>query len=150
MIRPSMPFVVLFALAFSWPIVSVVVRAAAPVQLTVQVIHASNKGHSVDPSLAKIRSQLTSLKYTNYQLLETRPFATTIGAKHQMPLAGGRALELYPYGVSAGSLELLVTITDGAKQVLNTTFRLSNGGTLIVGGPSYGDGVVILAISGSF
>ncbi|MEO5656946.1 MAG: hypothetical protein ABIO65_10110 [Nitrospiria bacterium] len=134
--------VVLLGAAAAW--------GQSAVNLNVQVIHASNTGKAVDPALAKIRSQLSSFKYTNYALLETRPFTTAIGAKHAMPLPGGKILDLYPYGVSGGSLELLVTITDGAKRVLDTTFRLSNGGTILVGGPTHADGVLIVAISGSF
>jgi hypothetical protein len=104
----------------------------------------------VDPALAKIRSQLSSLSYTNYRLLETRPLSTTVGAKHTMPLPGGRTLDLYPYGLSGGSLELLVTITDGSKRILDTTFRLPNNGTIVVGGPAHADGVLIVALSGTF
>ena len=125
-------------------------RSQSPVSLTVQVIHASNAGTSVDPALAKIRAQLGSMKYSNYTLLETRPFGTALGAKHAMPLPGGRTLDLYPFGLSGGSLELLVTITDGSRRLLDTTFRLSNNGTILVGGPAHGDGVLLVAISGSF
>jgi hypothetical protein len=122
----------------------------SPVSLTVQVVHASNTGKRVDPALAKIRAQLGAFTYSNYTLLDTRPFATALGAKHAMPLPGGKTLDLYPYGLSGGSLELLVTITDGAKRILDTTFRLANGGTILVGGPTHADGVLIIAISGSF
>lgn len=125
-------------------------RSQSSVNLTVQVIHASNAGTSVDPALAKIRAQLGSMKYSSYKLLETRPFSTALGAKHAMPLPGGRTLDLYPFGLSGGSLELLVTITDGSKRLLDTTFRLSNNGTILVGGPAYNDGVLLVAISGSF
>jgi len=130
--------------------VSAPARSQSSVSLTVQVIHASNAGTSVDPALAKIRAQLGSMKYSSYKLLETRPFSTTLGAKHAMPLPGGRTLDLYPFGLSGGSLELLVTITDGSKRLLDTTFRLSNNGTILVGGPAHGDGVLLVAISGSF
>ncbi len=129
---------------------SVPARSQSPVSLTVQVIHASNAGTSVDPALAKIRAQLGSMKYSSYTLLETRPFSTALGAKHAMPLPGGRTLDLYPFGLSGGSLELLVTITDGSKRLLDTTVRLSNNGTILVGGPAHGDGVLLVAISSSF
>lgn len=146
MTRPAVVALLLFAaLAVSAP-----VRSQSSVSLTVQVIHASNAGTSVDPALAKIRAQLGSMKYSSYTLLETRPFSAALGARHAMSLPGGRTLDLYPYGVSGGSLELLVTINDGAKRLLDTTFRLSNNGTILVGGPAYGDGVLLVAISGSF
>lgn len=146
MTRPA--FVALLLLAAIT--VSAPARSQSSVSLTVQVIHASNAGTSVDPALVKIRAQLGSMKYSSYQLLETRPFSTALGTKHAMPLPGGRTLDLYPYGVSGGSLELLVTITDGSKRLLDTTFRLSNHGTILVGGPAHGDGVLLVAISGSF
>lgn len=124
--------------------------AQTPIGLTVQVIHASNQGTAVDPALAKIRSQLSSLTYTNYRLLETRPLSTTLGARHAVPLPGGRTLDLYPYGLSDGRLELLVTITEGSKRILDTTVRLSNNSTIVVGGPSHAGGVLIVALSGAF
>ncbi len=124
--------------------------AQAPIRLSVQVIHASNQGSAVDPALAKIRSQLSSLSYTTYRLLETHPLVTNLGAKHAIPLPGGRILDLYPYGLSDGRLELLVTITESSKRILDTTVRLSNNGTIVVGGPSHAGGVLIVALSGSF
>jgi hypothetical protein len=124
--------------------------ADQPVKLTVQVIHASNQGTAVDPALAKIRAQLSSLKFSSYRLLETRPLSTKVGAKHAVALPGGRTMDLYPYGISGGSLEVLVTITDGAKRLLDTTVRLPNNGSIVVGGPSHGEGVLIVALSGSF
>jgi hypothetical protein len=130
--------------------VGVAPAADAPVTITVQVIQASNQGSTVDPALAKIRSQLSSLKYSSYRLLETHPVATTLGAKHTLSLPGGRTLDLYPYGISGGSLELLVTIIDGSKRMLDTTVRLPRNGTIVVGGPAHGDGVLIVALSGSF
>ena len=141
----AVAFLLLAAITVSAP-----ARSQSSVSLTVQVIHASNAGTSVDPALAKIRAQLGSMKYSNYKLLETRPFSTALGAKHAMPLPGGRTLDLYPFGLSGGSLELLVTITDGSKRLLDTTVRLSNNGTILVGGPAHGDGVLLVAISSSF
>lgn len=124
--------------------------AQTPINLTVQVIQASNQGTAVDPALAKIRSQLSSLTYTNYRLLQTHPLATRLEAKHSIPLPGGRTLDLYPYGLSDGRLELLVTITEGSKRILDTTVRLSNNSTIVVGGPSHAGGVLIVALSGAF
>ena len=144
------PAALVTALVLAAITVSAPARSQSSVSLTVQVIHASNAGTSVDPALAKIRAQLGSMKYSSYKLLETRPFSTALGAKHAMPLPGGRTLDLYPFGLSGGSLELLVTINDGSKRLLDTTFRLSNNGTILVGGPTYGDGVLLVAISGSF
>jgi hypothetical protein len=146
MTRPALVVLLLLAAIT----VSAPARSQSSVSLTVQVIHASNAGTSVDPALAKIRAQLGSMKYSSYKLLETRPFSTALGAKHAMPLPGGRTLDLYPFGLSGGSLELLVTITDGSKRLLDTTFRLSNNGTILVGGPAYNDGVLLVAISSSF
>ncbi|MFZ5877714.1 MAG: hypothetical protein ACOYXU_15115 [Nitrospirota bacterium] len=124
--------------------------ADQPVKLTVQVIQASNKGDNVDPALSKIKAQLSSLKFSNYRLLETHPLSTKVGAKHLVALPGGRTMDLYPYGVSGDSLEVLVTILEGTKRILDTTVRLHNNGTIVMGGPSHGDGVLIVALSGSF
>lgn len=126
------------------------VFAQTPISLSVQVIHASNQGTAVDPALAKIRSQLSSLTYSNYRLLDTHPLSTKLGAKHAIPLPGGRTLDLYPYGLSDGRLELLVTITEGSTRILDTTVRLSNNSTIVVGGPSHAGGVLIVALSGAF
>jgi hypothetical protein len=124
--------------------------ADEPVTLTVQVIQASNQGETVDPALAKIKAQLSSLKFSSYRLLETHPLSTKVGAKHLVALPGGRTMDLYPYGISGGSLEVLVTILEGTKRILDTTVRLQNNGTIVVGGPSHGGGVLIVALSGSF
>ncbi len=142
--------VILMVVVILTGLIGRVAAADTPLTLTVQVIHASNQGTAVDPALAKIRSQLSSLKFSSYRLLETHPLSTKVGAKHVVALPGGRTMDLYPYGISGGSLEVLVTITDGAKRLLDTTVRLPNTGTIVVGGPSHGDGVLIVALSGSF
>ena len=124
--------------------------AQTPISLTVQVIQASNQGVAVDPALARLRAQLSSLTFTNYRLLATHPLSTKLGAKHAVPLPGGRTLDLYPYGLSDGRLELMVTITEGSKRILDTTVRISNNNAIVVGGPTHAGGVLIVALSGAF
>jgi len=144
---PIRSFVILATILIANPISP---WAQSTVSLTVQVIQASRVGNTIDPSLEKIRAQLKSLNYSSYRLVATHPLSTTIGTKQAVALPGGRMLDLYPYGLSGETIELLVTITDGSRRVLDTTFRLPNRGTILVGGPAHADGVLILAISGSF
>jgi hypothetical protein len=77
--------------------------AQTPISLTVQVIHASNQGAAVDPALARLRTQLSSLTFTNYRLSRRIPFSQA-RSEARLAVARGRTLDLYPYGLSDGRL----------------------------------------------
>ena len=41
----------------------------------------------------------------------------------------------------------LQTVEEGGRVLLNTQFRIASGGTILIGGPHFGPGVLIVALS---
>ena len=69
----------------------------------------------------------------------------------------GRTLELTPTAIEKGTIQLQARIIQ-AKTVqgksiteilVNTTLRLHSGGTVVIGGPAYGSGVLVIVIYAS-
>ncbi|MBI3607773.1 MAG: hypothetical protein HY207_07385 [Nitrospirae bacterium] len=138
-----------------WPVFAFVFGANvawadAPLTLTVYVVQATHGARAIDPALAFMKRELAILSYSRYDLLEIHTATATIGRQQAIPLPGYETIKLYPYGISDGSLELLVMLIEENEKLIETTFRLAQSGTILIGGPAYHDGVLILAISDSF
>ena len=120
---------------------------ADTVRLGIEVIYASNEGQQIDPSLARVKRQLQSFRYSSYRRLDSHELVRSIGQQGTVPLPGGRTLLLAPQGLSGGSVVLLASIQESGRVLLNTELKLASGGTILVGGPVYQAGVLILAIT---
>lgn len=139
--------------------------AAPTVTLQAQVFLASNQpGAAPDPSLAGLIAQLrTALPYSSFQLLGTPSGRTGLGQSWSAELPGGelprgRTLELMPTAIERGTIQLQARIVQrrvvqgkGVSETLvNTTLRLQSGGPpVVIGGPGYGAGVLVIVIAAS-
>lgn len=80
-----------------------------------------------------------------------QPFQRVPALKEKAP---GRALtyrgfEVVPVGRLGDQVEMRVRMEEDGRRLLNTHFRIANGGTVLVGGPPYGSGVLIIAVTAS-
>lgn len=138
--------------------------AAPIVALQAHVFLASNQaGAAPDPRLAGLIAQLRkALPYSSFQLLAVPSGRAGIGQSWRAELPGaavpgGRALELMPTSVDGGAIQLQARIVqmkiEQGKSVgeilVNTTLRLQSGGTVVIGGPTYQHGVLVIVISAS-
>ena len=129
--------------------------AAAPmVSLQAQVFLASNQPRvATDPRLASLIAELRkALPYSVFQLLGTPSGRTALGTAWRAELPGGdapgaRTLELTPTAIDRGTIQLQARIIQGKIVLVNTTVRLPNGGTVVIGGPAYQNGVLVIVIS---
>jgi len=120
--------------------------AASDFRLTVHVIHASKKAGPVDPRLKQLEGQLRAFAFVSYRLHSAQQLTLKAGQKGVVSLPESRSLELTPLGrEAAGKLKVRLSIA----KVVDATYLVSDGGTLIVGGPKHEDGVLILAITQS-
>lgn len=138
--------------------------AAPTVALQARVFLASNQpGVATDPSLAALIAQLRkALPYSGFQLWGTPSGRTGLRQawRAELPggdVPGGRALELTPTAIDRGMIQLQariiqVKIVQGksvSETLVNTTLRLQSGGTVVIGGPAYQNGVLVIVISAS-
>ena len=120
----------------------------APVSVDLGVAVASNEGTRIDPQLADLRTKLKAMfDYTSYRMVDRRKRTLAIGETGEFPLPGGRSMRVTPAPSSGGKVRLAVQIMEGQGNLLTTTLGLSRGGMVLVGGPAYQNGVLILIIS---
>ncbi len=122
--------------------------AEAPVSVELGVAVASNDGSRIDPQLANIRTKLKAMfDYTSYRMLDRRKRTLAIGETGDFGLPGGRSMRVTPVPSAGNKVRLAVQLQEGPRKLLTTTLGLSRGGMVLVGGPSYQNGVLILIIS---
>jgi hypothetical protein len=138
---------VLTALAFMLALAggAVVSRAADPVHLDVKIIYAHNKATGIDPKLKKLAKDLSSLKFTAYELKDEASLALELGATGRVQLPTKEWLLVRPRDIDAND-KLRVDL-EIEKIKLKTTSTIAKDGTLAIGGPAYQDGTLIIAIS---
>ena len=123
--------------------VSLAYAQAVPIE--VQVIQASREpSGAVDPAIGQLVRELQrDFAYTNYRLLEVHKGQVSPQSPWRTVIAGGRDLSVALVKVDGGRVELHITTPR-----LNTRVSLTRGGRpILLGGPSHGSGVIIMAIS---
>jgi hypothetical protein len=128
---------------------SVTVYAQATVSLRVQVIYAANEPGGVDSRLGGLTGDLQrTFRYSMYKLLDAPQGAAALNQAWTAILPDDRRLEIVPTAIQGGQYSLTVRVLSPAGQsVVNTAVRLRSGATVLVGGPSHQQGVLIIAIT---
>ncbi len=126
--------------------------AFAQVQVRMRVILASNAGQEIDPALRDVHKELGSLfSFTSYRLVRDENLNLSLNQPAKIIGRTGKAfLEATLVGLRRNMAELKLRVVREGTEILNTQIRLFSGRTVLVGGPRYGEGVVIYAIYGNF
>ncbi len=131
--------------------VLVVVSPAQPldrVSLDVQVVYASSNKNYVDPTLRSLKKKLNALfSYTSYEIIEKKSGDAGVGQIRTFSLPGGRLMEIVPKSIGREEVELDVKIRGRRKELVSTTLSMERSAIVMVGGPRYRDGVLIILIS---
>jgi hypothetical protein len=119
-----------------------VVEASGEVQVQLTAIKASHNGTNVDPGLGEMADEIKSLfSYSSFAKVKTYSIVLPEGAEDRVVLPQDQNLVLTYNGLDEkGNISLHVSIAG----LMNTDFALVNGGHILIGGPSYEDGVLIL------
>jgi hypothetical protein len=140
---PAIAFIVLVLFAHT-----VLASPDAPVAVDVGVVVASNEGATIDPALSSIRNKLQSMfNYTSYRMVDRLKRTLSKGETGNFGLPGNRSMRATPLPAKGNKVRLAVQIMEGDRNLLSTTLGLTRGGMVLVGGPSYQKGVLILIIS---
>lgn len=124
-------------------------EAQGAIALQAQIIYAASEPGGVDSRLGSLAANLQkTFRYSRYQLLDAPKGKVSIGQAWRTALPGERALEIVPTGVQEGQYSLNVRIFgSGGQAQVNSVVRLKRASTVLVGGPSHQQGVLIIAIS---
>jgi len=126
----------------------VVASPDSPVAVDVGVVLASNEGTTMDPALSSIRNQLQSMfTYSSYRMVDRLSRTLNVGETGDFGLPGNRSMRVTPAPSEGTKVRLAVQIMEEDRNILTTTLGLKRGGMVLVGGPAYQKGVLILIIS---
>ena len=108
---------------------------------------ASDTDEGVDPQLKQMAPRLHSLfSYTTFHLVNHQEQKTPIGSLILFNLPGGRILHVEPRGMDGDMILMELTLFQGEQPLMTTELKLRNHGVLMVGGPRYEQGMLILSI----
>jgi hypothetical protein len=115
--------------------------------LRVYSVLAADTNQGVDPQLGTMGPQLRKMfNYTTYELVSEQNGRTEMGKMIEFTMPGGRILHIEPQSVDRNMIAMEVLLFQGEKPMLTTDLKLPNNGNLIVGGPHYEQGALIITI----
>src|SRR5262249_46374860 len=127
-------------------------EAGSPRQVRVHVdsVMAADTNEGIDSRLAPLRPKLQGLfSYTTYSLVSHQDGLTECGKMIAFMLPGGKILNIQPRAVDGDMIAMEIVLFDGTRPMMTTDLKLKNNGTLIVGGPRYENGMMIISIGAS-
>ncbi len=122
---------------------------ATPQKIGVRVdsVVASDTHEGVDAKLTPMGPRLQSLfSYTTYHLVSHQEQQTPMGTLLSFNLPGGRILHVEPHAIEGDMIAMELILFQGERPVMTTDLKLRNHGVLIVGGPRYEQGMLIISI----
>lgn len=119
-------------------------RADDSYGIEIRIIEATNQGGGIDPALKRFSSDFKNLPFKSYRQVDFHAKKLRTGETVSMEFPGRRFLKVKANGTRDGKHRFRLSI-DALK--FSTSVRIPDNGTLIVGGPKSGDGVILLAIT---
>ncbi|MGH7915813.1 MAG: hypothetical protein ACREPW_14380 [Candidatus Binataceae bacterium] len=115
--------------------------------LRVDEVIAADTGQGIDQRLLPMGLRLESLfRYTTYRLVSHQVDRTECGRTAAFTLPGGWIVHVEPSAVHDNMIAMELMLFQGARPMMTTDVRLRNHGTLIIGGPRYQQGMLIIPI----
>jgi hypothetical protein len=125
---------------------------ASPRQVNVYIdsVMAADTNEGTDPRLAPMGAKLRGLfGFSTYSLIGHNEGETDCGKMIAFTLPGGKILHVQPRAVDGDMIAMEIVLFDGTRPMMTTDLKLKNNGTLIVGGPRYEQGMMIISIGAS-
>jgi hypothetical protein len=117
------------------------------IRVNVDSVVASDTHEGIDTQLTPMGPRLHSLfSYTTYHLVSRQKKQTPIGTLLVFELPGGRTLHVEPHAIDGDMIAMEMILFQGERPVMTTDLKLRNHGVLLVGGPRYEEGMLIISI----
>ncbi len=118
------------------------------VNIHVDCVVASDTKEGVDARLASMGDRLHSLfSYSSYRLISHNDGQTTVGNLIAFDLPGGRILHVQPHEINGNMISMILVLFQGERPLMTTDLKLREHGVLILGGPRYEQGMLIVSLS---
>lgn len=120
------------------------------VQVQLMVVQAREAEPSIDPRLKSIEKHLSVLRYNNFTVLQTDRSTVSVGKSATFAVVDGRKVNVTLLGADEARARVRVEMFKDGNKLLDTTVAINRGGTMMVAGPRYGDGILILPLTASY
>ena len=150
-LRPgSLTFLLIATTAFGMVGVSYGQPATKQVNVYIDSVMAADTNEGTDPRLAPMGQKLRGLfGFSTYSLIGHNEGQTDCGKMIAFTLPGGKILHVQPRAIDGDMIAMEIVLFDGTRPMMTTDLKLKNNGTLIVGGPRYEQGMMIISIGAS-
>ena len=125
---------------------------SSPKQVNVYIdsVMAADTNEGTDPRLGPMDQKLRGLfGFSTYSLIGHNEGETDCGKMIAFTLPGGKILHVQPRAIDGDMIAMEIVLFDGTRPMMTTDLKLKNNGTLIVGGPRYEQGMMIISIGAS-
>lgn len=121
-------------------------QSPASVKLRMWTVHATNAHKKTDDKLSRIAKHLKRLKYSGFSYVDAQGGTVRKDGKIQMPIPGGRSVQLTLLSKSSERARVRVRIKRKKGVLLDTTVSIRRNGFFMVAGPKHDGGVLVLPI----
>jgi hypothetical protein len=123
---------------------------AKQVYVYIDSVMAADTNEGTDPRLSPMDKKLRGLfGFSTYSLIGHIEGETSCGKMIAFALPGGKILHVQPRAIDDDMIAMEIVLFDGTRPMMTTDLKLKNNGTLIVGGPRYETGMMIISIGAS-
>ncbi len=122
--------------------------AGRPIMVHIDSVLAADTNQGFDTRLAPMSHRLKKLfHYSTYRLESHQEAITECGRITGFSLPGGLILHVEPRRIEGEMIEMGVSLFQGERPMMATDFHLMNSGVLMLGGPRYEQGTLIISIA---
>ena len=126
-------------------------QALTDLNVKVEVIKADRNSKEIDPQLKDLVKELGPLlNFSGFSLLKKTETRLNLKQKQEIILSSNRMLELQFLEFADNKARLLVRIMEEKKETFRTVLLLVDKGSVLIGGPPHGNGVLLLRIGAEF
>ena len=119
------------------------------VSIEVLVVHATDTG-SVDPKLKDVRANLSHTNFKGFKLLKTETARLSAGGNTSLTLVGNLRMKVTVLSRNQSQAKVRIVLLKEGDRILDTTVTIPKGKYIMIGGPRYKGGKVILPVGVDF
>src|SRR5215471_7880609 len=115
--------------------------------LHIESVLAADTNQGIDPELGIMGPRLKrAFRYSTYHLVSEQNGRAEMGKMVEFTMPGGRILHVEPHAIDGNMIAMEVLLFQGEKPMFDTEFKLPDKSSLIIGGPRYEEGELIISI----